>query len=177
MWLLVRTQYHEGMQSSECSITKAYNRHRPTNSDILPSEERYPRFHGQTQCVLSVLLFCSAFVSVNHSQLLRVLGLGGTALVWFDSLLIARIQAVVIRDSTAPSVELQRGVSQGSVLGPILFTIYTNALGDIVRRHDVKGISVHMICTVMTPRTIRPIQFIEWRHASMTSWCGLLPIF
>ena len=28
---------------------------------------------------------------------------------------------------------------QGRVLGPILFTIHTLALGDIVRRHDLKG--------------------------------------
>ena len=55
--------------------------------------------------------------------------------MWFESYLKERTQAVAIRYSTAPSVELP----QGSVLGSILFTIYTLALGDIVRRHDLKG--------------------------------------
>ncbi len=59
--------------------------------------------------------------------------------MWFESYLKERTQAVAIRYSTAPSVELQWVLPQGSVLGPILFTIYTLALGDIVRRHHLKG--------------------------------------
>ena len=128
---------HEGMQSAykaghstETALVRVKN-------DILTSMDK-------NQCVLLVLLDLSAaFDTVNHSKLLRVLqhriGLGGTALMWFESYLRERTQAVAIRDSTAPSVELQRGVPQGSVLGPILFTIYTLALGDIVRRLDLKG--------------------------------------
>ena len=91
-------------------------------------------------CVIGPI---AAVDTVNHSTLLRVLqnriGLGGTALMWFESYLRERTQAVAIRDSTAPPFELHRGVPQASVLGPILFTIYTLALGDIVRRHDLKG--------------------------------------
>ena len=90
-----------------------------------------------------VLDLSAAFDTVDHSKLLRVLqhriGLGGTALMWFESYLRERTHAVAIRDSTAPSVELQRGVPQGSVLGPILLTIYTLAIGDIVPRHDING--------------------------------------
>ena len=115
----------EGMQSAykaghstETALVRVKN-------DILTSVDK-------NQCVLLVLLDLSAaFDTVNHSTLLRVLqhriGLGGTALMWCESYLRERTQAVAIRYSTVPSVELQRGVPQGSVLRPILFTIYTLA--------------------------------------------------
>ena len=128
---------YEGMQSpyktghsTETALVRVKN-------DILTSMEK-------NQCVLIVLLDLSAaFDTVDHSKLLRVLryriSLGGTARMWFESYLRERTHAVAIRDSTAPSVERQRGVPQGSVHGTILFTIYTLALGDIVRRHDLNG--------------------------------------
>ena len=128
---------HEGMQSANKAGHSSETALVIVKNDILTSMD-------QNQCVLLVLLDLSAACdTVNHSKLLRVLqhsiGLGGPALMWFESYLRERTQAVAIRDSTAPSVELQRGVPQGSVLGPILFTIYTLALGDIVRRHDLNG--------------------------------------
>ena len=66
------------------------------------------------------------------------LGITGTALKWFQSYLSDGSQAVTIRGTLSSPAPLSCGVPQGSVLGPILFTIYTLPLGDIIRKHDTK---------------------------------------
>ena len=88
------------------------------------------------------LLDCSAaFDLVDHSTLLHWLEhrlrVTGNPLDWFRSYLSERTQFVSTNGSTSPAHQLSCGVPQGSVLGPRLFTIYTQPLGDIIGRHDV----------------------------------------
>ena len=70
-----------------------------------------------------------------------MLGISGSALQWFRSCSTDRNQKVVVNNAFSKSTSLTCGVPQGSVLGPILFTIYVLPLGEIIRSH---GVQFHM---------------------------------
>ena len=55
--------------------------------------------------------------------------------------LSGRSQFVQIRDTSSSDRQLTCGLPQGSVLGPILYLVYTSLLGAILRRH---GVGFHM---------------------------------
>ena len=84
---------------------------------------------GQRKAVLLVLLDLSAaFDTVNHQLLIKTLqqlGIRGTMLHWFSTYLVGRLQRIKVNGVTSQPKLLECGVPQGSVLGPILFTIYT----------------------------------------------------
>ncbi|KAI2645346.1 putative RNA-directed DNA polymerase from transposon BS [Labeo rohita] len=93
----------------------------------------------------SVLLDLSAvFDTVDHNILLNRLenyvGISGSALAWFKSYLSDRHQFVAVNDEVSYRSQVQYGVPQGSVLGPLLFTLYMLPLGDIIRKY---GVSFH----------------------------------
>ena len=91
--------------------------------------------------ILVLLDLSAAFDTIDHVRLLHILeysnGVTGSALEWFRSYLSQRSQSVIINESESASIELKWGVPQGSVLGPILFTIYTSSLGDLIRKHNI----------------------------------------
>jgi len=64
-------------------------------------------------------------------------GLSGKVLGWFRSYLKERSQKVSIQDALSDVLCLLFGVPQGSVLGPLIFTMYTRPLGIIARRYGV----------------------------------------
>ena len=80
--------------------------------------------------VLSVLVDLSrAFDTVDHGILLGKLekvGIRGRALDWLTSYLSNRKQCVVVGGVASPFNDITIGVPQGSILGPLLFTIYIN---------------------------------------------------
>ena len=56
---------------------------------------------------------------------------------WLDSYHHDRKQYVVIDGVKSNTKDLQRGVPLGSVLGPMLYVLYTSPLADIIKRHGM----------------------------------------
>ena len=94
--------------------------------------------------IVVLLDLSAAFDTVSHTILLdrltTCLGITDTALSWFQSYLSNRQQFVAINSSTSQLTPVNHGVPQGSVLGPLLFTIYMLPLGQIIRHH---GLNFH----------------------------------
>ena len=82
----------------------------------------------------------AAFETVSPAEListLQRLGITGRAPQWFTSYLTDREQYIQIGLSKSSSEPMRCGVPQGSVLGPILFTIYTTSLSSLFRSHNM----------------------------------------
>ena len=65
----------------------------------------------------------------------------GTLLNWLRSYLQLRKQFVFVNGIDSLLKDLQYGVPQETVLGPLLYSLYTSPLGDIARKH---GIPFHL---------------------------------
>ena len=91
--------------------------------------------------LLTLLDLSAAFDTIDHSILLTRLketfGISNLALSWFESYLSGRTQTVSVNGILSSPSSLDCGVPQGSVLGPVLFTLYTTPLADIIKKHNI----------------------------------------
>ena len=89
--------------------------------------------------LVTLLDLSAAFDTLDHSVLLHRLettfGIHSLALSWFKSYLTERFQSVIIDGEMSSPSLLACGVPQGSVLGPVLFTLYSQPLSEVISSH------------------------------------------
>ena len=132
--------------------------HLNTFDSISPFQSAYRKFHSVETALLRIqndlllaidkrhvtalilLDLSAAFDTIDHDILLTRLsstfGISGPALNLLMSYITDRHQFVSIDSDSSDSSLLTTGVPQGSVLGPLLFTLYTTPLSYLLRDSD-----------------------------------------
>ena len=128
------------------SYQSAYKSGHSTETALLSIKNDIHLSLSRGEATALVLLDLSAaFDTIDHSTLLDCLldwlGVSGLALKWFSSYLTERYQCVKIGSTLSKLQKLLFGVPQGSVLGPLLFSLYTSPLSTLIGRHE--GVNFH----------------------------------
>ena len=120
----------------------AYRVGHSTESALLKVKSDLLHAMDNQEVTCLVLLDLSAtFDTVDHDLLLNRLhlryGFDETILNWISSYLRSRTQVLIGNNTFSNPSQLKCGVPQGSILGPILFTLFTAPLEEVCRKHGI----------------------------------------
>ena len=127
--------------------------------------------------VVVLLDMSKAFDSIQHDNLLsklHLLGVSASALAWFKSYLSLRKQVVRMGSDLSDPLPLTVGVAHGSILGPVLFTLYVNNLLPVPKKYEVMGYvdDTKLLLTLLPCEISVAISDLNSDLREIAKWCS-----
>ena len=135
----------------------------------------------QSHAVLALIDLSAAFDTINHTLLIRklknVYNIGGNVISWITSYLSDRKFRVLINETFSDDSPLKIGVPQGSILGPLLFILYTEGLQELANKFNF---SIHLyaddtqIYFQFNPKSrTKSINYLKQCFSEIRTWMSL----
>ena len=158
----------------------AYTKFHSTETTLLAVHDGIAKSISKRQITALCLLDLSAaFDTIDHDILLNRLsnwfGLSNTAHFWFRSYLSSRSFSVSILDCSSDPIQLLYGVPQGSVLGPLLFTLYTTPLSHVIANnsnisHQLYADDTQLFTSFSAADSASGLSALESTISAVSSW-------
>ena len=128
-------------------LQSAYRKHHSTETAVLKviSDTLLAADRGEVTLLCLLDLF-AAFDMVDHDiidWLQTAFGIHGTVLSWISSFLKDKTQTVTLAGLRSNTSDVKCGMPQGSVLGPVLFLLYTTEVTAIASCVDDTQLHIH----------------------------------
>jgi len=174
-----RLQAHLSGNSLYNIYQSAYTKFHSTETALLALYDHLIRASTrQNITCLCLLDLSAAFDTIDHAILLQRLtnwfGITGPAHSWLQSYLTSRSFSVLANGFKSASTSLSCGIPQGSVLGPLLFILYTTPLSSLLSSttvsHHLYADDTQLFISFLPSQYSTSINQLQSVFSQVSSW-------